>query len=204
MGGLIVRSACHYASHAKHAWLRQLKTLVFLGTPRHGAPLERAGNWVHILIAISPYTAPFARLGALRSAGVKDLRYGNLGDEDWAQTASAHRHDPRVFVPLPTGVRCFAIAASRQRRPGATGRKPVGDGFVPVNSALGVHRNPAKTLPVPDAHKAVYYGLHHLELLSSVEVHDRIRNRLRARCATTRDLPGVRDYGASTSRFLSR
>lgn len=180
MGGLVARSACHHASREGHAWLRRLKTLVFLGTPHHGAPLERAGNWAHILVAISPYTAPFARLGALRSAGIRDLRHGNLVDEDWVRTPKAHRHDPRTFVPLPSGVRSFALAASRQPRPSRTGRNPVGDGLVAVNSALGVHRNATMTLPIPDARKAVCHGLHHLELLSSPEVYEQIRNWLAA------------------------
>lgn len=179
MGGLVARSACHHASQAGHGWLRRLKTLVFLGTPHHGAPLERAGNRVHVLVAISPYTAPFARLGALRSAGIRDLRHGNLVDEDWAQTPKAHRHDPRAIVSLPAGVRCLALAASRQRRPAAPNRTALGDGLVPVNSALGIHRNAARTLPIPESQRAVCYGLHHLDLLSSPAVYRRIRDWLR-------------------------
>jgi hypothetical protein len=45
MGGLVARSACHYGAAAGHAWPRRLSRLVFLGTPHHGAPLERGGNW---------------------------------------------------------------------------------------------------------------------------------------------------------------
>ena len=46
MGGLVARSACHYAEARGHAWRRKLRKLVFLGSPHHGAPLERGGNWV--------------------------------------------------------------------------------------------------------------------------------------------------------------
>jgi hypothetical protein len=56
---------------------------VFLDTPHHGALLERGGNWVNLCLGLSPYTAPFARLCKLRSAGITDLRYGNVLDEDW-------------------------------------------------------------------------------------------------------------------------
>jgi len=46
MGGLVARSACHQAQRDGLRWPALLRTLVFLGTPHHGAPLERAGNWV--------------------------------------------------------------------------------------------------------------------------------------------------------------
>jgi len=82
MGGLLARSACHYGKLAGHDWLRHLGKIVFLGTPHHGAPLERGGNWVDVILGVSPYSAAFARLGKIRSAGITDLRYGNLVDED--------------------------------------------------------------------------------------------------------------------------
>jgi pimeloyl-ACP methyl ester carboxylesterase len=178
MGGLVSRSACHYAMHADHAWLRRLKKLIFLGTPHHGAPLERIGNWVNILVGISPYTAPFARLGKIRSAGVKDLRYGNILDEDWERRGSEHAHDPRNLAPLPEGVQCFAIAATKQIQTGGPGGRLPGDGLVPVNSALGQHENATLTLPIPASRRGICYGLNHLDILSSREVYDRIHRWL--------------------------
>ena len=78
MGGLVARSACHHAEAQGQAWLASLTKLVCLGTPHHGAPLERGGRWVDVLLGLSPYVAPFARLGKARSAGITDLRFGNL------------------------------------------------------------------------------------------------------------------------------
>ena len=52
MGGLVARSACHYGTLARHEWLQRLDKLVFLGTPHHGAPLERGGNWVDMLLEL--------------------------------------------------------------------------------------------------------------------------------------------------------
>lgn len=178
MGGLVSRSACHYAMHTNHAWLRRLKKLIFLGTPHHGVPLERAGNWVNIFLGISPYTSPFARLGKIRSAGVKDLRYGNILDEDWERRGSEHDHDPRKLVPLPEEVQCFVIAATKQLQSGGPGRRLRGDGLVPVNSALGHHENATLTLPIPASRQVICYGLNHLDLLSSLEVYDRIHRWL--------------------------
>lgn len=179
MGGLVSRSACHYAALAGHAWPRRLEKLVFVGTPHHGAPLERIGSWVDVLLEISPYSAPFARLGKIRSAGVRDLRYGNVVDED--REGSAQSHAARKRVPLPEGVQCFAIAATRQAQRRGTDARLSGDGLVPVRSALGQHRNAALALAIPASRRSTVHGLDHLGLLGSREVYERIRRWLARR-----------------------
>lgn len=178
MGGLVSRSACHYAERAGHAWPRRLKQLLFLGTPHHGAPLERAGNWVDILGAISPYTAPLARLGKIRSAGVQDLRYGNIVDEDWENAGPRLAHDPRTPIPLPSQVQCFAIAATLQRKAGRNSARLRGDGLVPVSSALGQHQDGARSLAIPASHRSICYGQGHLDLLCSQDAYARILHYL--------------------------
>ena len=111
MGGLVARSACHYAMEAGYVWRSRLRNLIFLGTPHHGVPLERVGQWADFLIGKNRYTAPFARLGRIRSAGITDLRYGNIVDEDWdGHDRFSHAGDTRQIVPLPPDVRCYAIA----------------------------------------------------------------------------------------------
>lgn len=167
MGGLLARSACHYASADDHAWLPALKHVVFLGTPHHGAPLERAGSLVDRALGISPYTAPIARLGLIRSAAVQDLRYGTILDEH-----ERIRRSPRV--PLPDGVASFAVAATKQTQPGAALADLPGDGLVPVHSALAQHRDRSRSLSIPDAHRHVCNGLNHFDLLSSRAVYERI------------------------------
>lgn len=175
MGGLVSRSACHYAQQAGYTWRRHLKKLICLGTPHHGAPLERVGHQANMIAGISPYTAPLTRLGKIRSAGVQDLRYGNILDEDWQRHGSEHLHDPRQQAPLPEDVRCFVIAATRQPPFDNPGARLPGDGLVPLQSALGQHENAALNLPIPVARQAICYGLNHFDLLSSREVYARIR-----------------------------
>jgi hypothetical protein len=169
MGGLVSRSACHYAAQAGHSWLLHLTHLMTLGTPHHGAPLERAGSWVDLLLGLSPYSAPLAKLGTIRSAGVKDLRHGSLIDQDWQRPHPPSTRDRRTPVPLPAGVSCFAIAASTQQPPGRAGRLPRGDGLVAVASALGKHSHAAHALAFAPAHQHICYGTNHLDLLSSQE-----------------------------------
>jgi len=183
MGGLVARSACHAAARAGHGWPQRLDSLVFLGTPHHGAPLERAGSWFDLLIGRSPYTAPFARLGKIRSAGIQDLRHGNLLDADWRkrkdERARDGRRDARTPVPLPAQVRSYAVAVSTDKRGTAKDEGGLaGDGLVPIASALGHHPDPAFDLGIPDARQWVGHGLHHLGLLGDSQVYDRIRRWL--------------------------
>jgi pimeloyl-ACP methyl ester carboxylesterase len=108
MGGLLARSACHYGRLAGHGWLNHLRQLVFLGTPHHGAPLERGGNWVNVILELSPYTAALARLAKIRSAGITDLRHGSIFDEDWAHgDRFAHAKSKKGKMALPHGVQCL-------------------------------------------------------------------------------------------------
>ena len=178
MGGLVARSACHYAGLAGHVWLRRLKTLMFLGTPHHGAPLERAGHWVELLADISPYTAPFARIGTIRSAGVNDLRYGTIVDMDGDTEGAARAQNSKFPVPLPEGTHCFAVAATMESQSGRPDARLRGDGLVPVKSALGQHENPALSLPISPSHQRICYELGHFDLLSSREVRDQIHRWL--------------------------
>jgi pimeloyl-ACP methyl ester carboxylesterase len=173
MGGLVARSACHYATLAGHAWVQRLDRMVFLGTPHLGSPMERAGTQADFLIELSPYSAPFARLGKVRSAGIRDLGHADLRDEDWHASAAVRAR--RASVGLPAGVRCYAMAASRQERPSPSGAKPRGDGLVTVDSALGRSSNAARDLGLPEARSWVGYGMAHFDLLDRAEVYERIR-----------------------------
>jgi len=150
MGGLVTRSALHAATQAGHSWPRSLRSVVFLGTPHHGSPLERGGNLVQAAMGVSPYSLPFARLGKIRSAGITDLRHGNLLDEDWeGDDRFAHRGDTRHPLPLTPGIAWYAIAATTTEGPAHPGRRLAGDGLVPVESALGHHVDPERTLLFP-------------------------------------------------------
>ncbi len=177
MGGLVARSAIHHAAFIQRGGLRwpaRVDDLVCLGTPHQGAPLERAGHGVDVLLGAAPYAAPLARLGKVRSAGINDLRLGNIlsappGDDGTRRCA---------HVGLPHGTRCYAVAASLGPSAGSLKARLLGDGLVPVASALGQHRDTDRRLAFADDHQAVVHDTSHLELLSSPEVHARLRQWL--------------------------
>jgi pimeloyl-ACP methyl ester carboxylesterase len=187
MGGLVARSACHYAEQAQQSWRERLDKIIFLGTPHHGAPLERAGSWVDLLLTLSPYSAPFARLGMARSDGIRDLRHGMLLEADWRAHPQSTRKDIRTPLPLPEGVRCYAVAATRQlaasktadaRQSNALPRRS--DGLVPVASALGRHEKRTQSLGFADDQQQIVYGLNHFELLNDPLVSAKLLEWLRA------------------------
>lgn len=165
MGGLVARSACRQAEEAHLAWRGRLRALVCLGTPHHGTTLERIGNLVQALGAASRYSAPIAKIGRLRSAGITDLRFGNVIKEHCDGHDRFGKHcDERCPVPLPEDVACFALAGTTARSPRAT-RLP-GDGLVPVASALGRHEDPSRNL-FCESNRAIAYGVMHLGLLGA-------------------------------------
>jgi hypothetical protein len=177
MGGLVARSACHLGEAAGHGWPRRLHRLVCLGTPHHGAPLERGGSWIDLLLGVSRYSAPLVALGRIRSAGVTDLRFGNVLDAHWrGRDRFAHGRDARTPLPLPGGVACYAIAATTDP-PERASRRPT-DGLVPVDSALGRHVRPELALAFPEEHRWVVHRTTHLELLSRPEVYAQLRRWL--------------------------
>jgi pimeloyl-ACP methyl ester carboxylesterase len=176
MGGLVARSACLVAGEHDHTWPSHLRALITLGSPHHGAPLERGGNWIDRLLDLSPYTAPLGALGRIRSAGVTDLRFGNVLDEHWdGHDRFAHGHDTRSPCALPDGVRCYAIAGTLSTTMAPRLRS---DGLVPVDSALGIHARPELCVAFPEAHRSIALGTGHIDLLGAPAVYTTIRDWL--------------------------
>jgi len=177
MGGLVARSAIHHGALMQRGGLRwplRVSDLVCLGTPHQGAPLERVGHGVDLLLGAAPYAAPLARLGKVRSAGINDLRLGNVlsapsGDD------GTHRCDQ---IRLPDSARCFAVAASLGPVAATSRARLPGDGLVPVASALGQHDEPDRHLAFAPERQAVVHATGHLDLLSSAEVCGQLRRWL--------------------------
>jgi hypothetical protein len=163
MGGLVIRSAGWYARQAGAAWTDRLSRVAFLGTPHHGAPLERAGQAFDVAVRQLPYVAPLA-LGRHRSAGIKDLSHGDLLDEDWRDHPPDEiRRDRRRPVPLLPHVDHYFAAATLGRGERDPLGRLLGDLLVQTHSAVGEHRHRARRLAVDPARCRVFVERHHFD-----------------------------------------
>lgn len=167
MGGLIARSALFYGKQEVHDWVYMTENLVCLGSPHHGAGLERFSFTIQQKLGSFPIMKLFGHLVNIRSNGILDLRHGSVRDDDW------EHHDMRIGLlddsrkpaPLPSHIRTFLVAGTLEYgNKKNIALKILGDYLVSVSSALGEHPNPRFHLKVPDAHKAVFYGLNHFEI----------------------------------------
>jgi triacylglycerol lipase len=140
MGGLVSRSACHFAGVDGATWIDHLTHLYCIGSPHHGAALEKAGNALTSLLRVVP--GPTARIirdiGNRRSAGIKDLRFGYVRDEEWkGRDIDAFLENHRLDTPLPAHVETMflsgAVGASEDRWL----TRIIGDLLVRIPSAQG-------------------------------------------------------------------
>jgi len=152
MGGLVARAA----AHGSRSWTERLRAVVCLGSPHHGAPLEKAVTAASSLLARLPETAPGASILDVRSRGIRDLRVG-VGE-----------------LPAPEGAQLYGVAACITRDPRHLVGRLAGDLLVREDSASGRHA--ATPLPF-DAVECVG-GLDHFDLLNHPEVDPLLRKWL--------------------------
>ncbi|WP_370618680.1 esterase/lipase family protein [Mumia sp. Pv 4-285] len=129
MGGLVIRSATAYGVSRRAAWTDAVATVVCLGTPHLGAPLERAVHLGSRALGLVPESLPFAGVLGARSAGIVDLRHGYVTREEWhGQDLTARWGDGRLAVaPLPRASYHFVAArADVMVTPGSAAGAPRG------------------------------------------------------------------------------
>ncbi|WP_375501168.1 esterase/lipase family protein [uncultured Jatrophihabitans sp.] len=174
LGGLVARSAAHQGHEDGMRWTKLLRHVVGLGTPHHGAPLERFANWGAQHLARLPETRAVAGLIHRRSVGIKDLRHGSMLEADWLDW---HPNDPQNRVteaPLIPGVAYSMASATLSRR---TEGLFAMDLLVQHSSAHG--KGKSRTIPF-DAARTHHIGggKHHFDLLADATIYTAMRGWL--------------------------
>ena len=77
-------------------------------------------------------------------------------------------------------MKCFAIAATTGKQAGDIKDRLVGDGLVPLASALGCHAEHDRNLMFPPDRQWIALETGHLDLLCRKPVYERIRGWLAA------------------------
>jgi hypothetical protein len=183
MGGLVIRSACHYGRsllpRGRHLpigrpWTTRVRRVVLVGVPNTGAPLEVFVNLTSATLWSLP--VPATRLVGLgldhRSAGIKDLRFGAILDEDWQETdpGALERAQPHRVRGLRRA-RYLVIAGSVTADPEHPLARIIGDALVTSSSATGSVVGTGGTELLPDATVRLFPGVTHVALANRPEVY---------------------------------
>jgi len=178
MGGLVIRSACHYGRRDGAAWVDRVRHIFYLGSPHLGAPLARAAGYAGWALGQAPETRPFASMVTL-SDGVKDLRYGYVLDDDWADCDQDRCiRDHRREAPLLAGANHYVVSATVTAGPGDLLGAAVGDLLVRPASAHG-RRGAVLHIPFRVDLGRQLGGMHHFDLLNHRDVWTVVRDLLR-------------------------
>lgn len=180
MGGLVARSACHAGQREGADWASHIRSVVTLGSPHLGSPVEKAVHLADWALRKVPELEPLGRLVAARSVGIKDLRFGAVVEEDW------HGHDPDEFlrdrcteIPFLEGTDYYWVAASLTRDPDHPLGQLIGDGLVRLASASGNGRS--RSVPL-DLERGLHVtGASHFALMRHEAVFAQLRRWLEPR-----------------------
>jgi pimeloyl-ACP methyl ester carboxylesterase len=176
MGGLVSRSACHYAEQDALRWTALVRHVVCLGSPHLGADAETGLNALGHLLGRLPETRGLARAVNARSAGIKDMRYGSCAEEDWRD------HDPDEYlrdrcteVPFLPDAAYYFIGSTAFAGPAG---RLLGDLLVRMPSASGRGTGTGRHIPFEVANGCELEGVDHITLLNHPAVYEQLRSWL--------------------------
>jgi pimeloyl-ACP methyl ester carboxylesterase len=180
MGGLVVRSACHYGEQDARRWTNAVRHVFSLGSPHLGADLEKGMNLLSWGFRRMPETRAFAALLNARSVGIKDLRYGACVEEDWSacEDPDEFLRDRCTEVPFLPDAHYYFVGA---RVMDGAGGSALGDLLVRIPSASGRGNGKGRSIPFEIDNGYELTGLTHMDLLNHPAVYDRMRSWITAK-----------------------
>jgi pimeloyl-ACP methyl ester carboxylesterase len=173
MGGLVARSACHYAEKDGLRFTDGVRHVFCLGTPHLGADLERGANALSWALGRLPETRAMANLINSRSLGIKDLRFGSCVEEDWCDCdVDEFLRDRCQEVPFLPDANYYFVCSNLY--PGPLGSW-LGDLLVRVPSASGRGNGKGRRIPFEVDNGHELSGLNHFDLLNHPAVYEQLR-----------------------------
>ncbi len=176
LGGLLIRSACHYGKQASCSWVDCLSKAIYLGTPHHGVPWQSltANMLLRWSASSNPLVQKLCSLYEGRSASVRDIVDMALIDEHWQS------EEPSKPLEWFEGIEHFFIAGSINEDPNHVISHAFGDVLVPIGSAQAksaLHGH----LPSPpnlQQNSALIPGVKHIALAHNIEVYAQLKEWL--------------------------
>jgi pimeloyl-ACP methyl ester carboxylesterase len=186
MGGLVIRSARHYASatrpwqdaiRLRRSWSSKNWRVVLIGVPNTGAPLEQFVNLTSTALWSLPI--PITRLIGLgldtRSAGIRDLRFGAITDGDWLeQDPAALRRPVPHHVVSERRTEFLVIAGGVTADASHPLTRVFGDTLVTPLSATGTLSETTGDGLFPGSTVRIFPKITHLALVHRPEIYHEI------------------------------
>lgn len=177
MGGLVLRSACHYGALQGSAWVQRVTRVFYLGTPHDGANLEKLAHATTLALQAvpNPVTRIVGRFLHRRSQGVKDLRFGTLLEPDTAdEVPQSPQQSAQPPVPWLEPAEHYLIGGMLTDQPDQVTTALLGDGLVLVPRPLDQRGQATGESPAPAGSVEIFPRTHHLKLTRDWEVYRQI------------------------------
>jgi pimeloyl-ACP methyl ester carboxylesterase len=180
MGGLLTHSACHYAQESGLQWVKKVKNIFLLATPHLGSYLERLANIVTNILEQVPnwQTRLVGKAINLRSAGIKDLRFGYIREDDWKNKKPDEiLENNKIPIQKRSDVSYYVISGRLTQEEKHWISQLFGDILVSTESATARSKNEDEFNFSPENHHE-FANTDHIELSTMPEVYEKIKNWL--------------------------
>lgn len=175
MGGLVLRSACHYGIRRGSSWVNKVKRVFYLGMPHEGAVLEKVGNMVVTVLQTvpNPITRLIGNILDRRSQGVKDLRSGNWLAEDGLDNDLEIGR--RENAPWLAHARHYLLMGTLTEDPNHALAVLLGDALVRLPRVYGQSSPTVDGNPMPNPHIKIFPKVDHMRLARDAKVYEQIK-----------------------------
>ena len=177
MGGLITHSACTLVQGQDLVWPKRLKQIFLLATPHLGSFLERFANLTTNILEKVPnwHTRLVGKVLNLRSAGIKDMRFGYLTESDWQdKDADKLLKNNKTPPKLLENVAYYVISGRLTVKEKHWVTQLFGDILVSTNSATAHSKNTAE-FNFPLENHLQMPKMYHFQLQNSPKVYEQLK-----------------------------